>query len=352
MRNFFQIFSLIRNFLSLPKWFGWIFRLIGFLKSGVMNIVIPIVMMLVGAATIAWSIFSSPLSFLLPAPHIYAAGVSLFLTGIILLKKPGSGTMEEVLKKEVEALKETQNAANDKIRDQEQTIRTQKEKIAELIQTGTTVRVGTISPILKLSLLEIETDLLDFQRRTVKSVPATTGWFGTNQKDTEYLAYLTERITVQYGIDLKKIHVQQDKQELIVSNIECQFQGLLKRDMNEPFFEAREKEISGKGETVSHKILPNSDPTALQEYVKHRDAIVDKLNRGIDVTGLKGLDQFVIERGKEQLRNLLAPTGLLIRFSEKELEHGIPYETYMTQHNSALQHPHATQLLQNQPSTN
>ena len=198
-----------------------------------------------------------------------------------------------------------------------------------------TLDVNSIERVLSVSLLEMETHLRDFKKGEIANT-LNESIFGNKRTISEYLGYIDEKIRVRYGIDLNKIRIREEGSTIVVSGVKSEYQGVLKRDTVDKHYEVREKKISVDGKDTIHSYtIPQGDKDGLliEAYEEHRATLNEKLNSGIDLTGLGGANTFVEKIGQEFVKNFLLPIGKQVEFVDESEDRGYSLEEFVQSHN-------------------
>jgi hypothetical protein len=182
--------------------------------------------------------------------------------------------------------------------------------------------VNSITPILKLSLLEMEMEIKDFKKEEIliderdKSFLNLSIGKSHHEIWHEYLGVMAKKFKAHIGIDLNKVRISSlDKGTIIVSGIQSEFQGKLAEETDWPMYELRKyhkKDNKTKTYEILHDDHKNAAGNALTKFTieQHKD-VEKRINSGIDH------DKKLVERiGQQFISLILKPINKEIKFSE------------------------------------
>jgi hypothetical protein len=179
--------------------------------------------------------------------------------------------------------------------------------------------VNSITPVLKLVLLEMDCILKDFKREKMEIkesiAPTILGmkvpFTHDHEKMYEYIGLLTKTFQANIGIDLNKVRIALDKDTIIVSGIQSEFMGTKNPKINWELYELRK--FHKKDDKIkTYEIIDNESHKLSDAKDRQEREVEDRINNGVDLKHNEGS----VERiGQQFIRLILKPINKEIKFS-------------------------------------
>lgn len=188
------------------------------------------------------------------------------------------------------------------------------------------VEVNSITPILKLALLQFEGSLTDFCRRPLSK---QEGWLSS--KTQEYVGAYQIDFRSNIGVDLQKTRLSRDGNRLIVSGLKPEFMGFEKYNDAPVLNEVRTFKERLIGRDVAE--IETKDPRVLSLAEGQRLEARQRLEQGVTLHGREDAARRLAEAF---LTRILAPFECDIQFLKTEDATGVPLLSFLDEHNRQM----------------
>lgn len=284
--------------------------------------------LIVVGMSIGYSFFvpGKPLAILVASAGsiIGTAMICMVIPKLVLLK--GEHEQSELLRTKGE------NAELQSALTKERTVRTElvdrcgklDEEVARLKRMR--VEVNSITPILKLALLQFEGSLTDFCRRPLGK---QEGWLSS--KTQEYVGAYQIDFRSNIGVDLQKTRLRKDGNRLIVSGLKPEFMGFEKYTDAPVLNEVRTFKERLIGRDVAE--IETKDPRVLSLAEGQRLEAKQRLEQGLTLHGREDAARRLAEAF---LARILAPFECGIQFVETDDATAVPLLPFLKEHNRQM----------------
>jgi hypothetical protein len=188
------------------------------------------------------------------------------------------------------------------------------------------VEVNSITPILKLALLQFEGSLTDFCRRPLGKQEGLL-----SSKTQEYVGACQIDFRSNIGVDLQKTRLRKDGNRLIVSGLKPEFMGFEKYTDTPVLNEVRTFKERLIGRDVAE--IETKDPRVLSLAEGQRLEAKQRLEQGVT---LHGREEAARRLAEAFLSRILAPFECGIQFVETEETAGVPLLPFLEEHNREM----------------
>ena len=191
------------------------------------------------------------------------------------------------------------------------------------------INVEMFRPVLKLGLLEVETNVTDFQHRIVTR-EERQGWLRNGYRDA-YAGVVQIPVKAHLGVDLQKVRVHDSGQQLIVTGFVMTTVTDTAEGAKWLLDEVRTEYMKGsqvvkfKGDTHDQRSKAFSREHELQ--------VRARLKEGLD---FQVFESGLVRTAQQVLRVLLAPLGKEVRFETTPPGEGRELLTYLAEYNAEI----------------
>lgn len=200
---------------------------------------------------------------------------------------------------------------------------------------GQQINVDSITPVLKMSFVQVEAHLTDVVKRSYneKGEEKDKSMGPTEIGDYEYVGVRRKRMKVNVGADLNMLRLSEDGATIFVSGIEIGSQGVEATNDSWELKEIRTRERFLRSPKRGELVIQSKNSTLDDLAEAQAKGLQERINNG---TEFRFIDRGVATMAKEWVRLTLSPLRKKVEFVDGKSHSGVTLTQFLISHNARV----------------